>query len=217
VTSSYNISGDAVTKSIAPGLGTIFGSAIIGNLLNRDYALTEKQYILSSGLPQTYKLPKKDLPDDFPIERTRLRHLWWIVGLFILSTSGYGWTLSSSSFTSKPGSIALPLFLQFVIAATSNAVFAVNQTLLSDLCPGRGASSSAINNLVRCSMGAIGVAFIEKMIAALGVGPSFTALGLITLACVPLLVLEWYWGMEWRRQRAEKTRAMQKAKGIDLG
>lgn len=185
--------------------------------MNRDYALAEKRYKNSHGLPEGYKLPNKSLPDDFPIEHARLRNLWWIVGLFITSTSTYGWTLSFKSFTSRPGSIALPLFLQFVIAATSNAVFAVNQTLVSDLCPGRGASSTAINNLVRCTLGALGVAFVENMIAALGVGPSFLGLGLITVACIPLLVLEWFYGMEWRMQRAERARARarQKAKQID--
>ena len=82
-----------------------------------------------------------------------------------MSTGIYGFTLSSTTLTSRPGWIAVPLLLQFLIAATSNALFAINQTLLSDLCPGKGASSTAINNLVRCGLSAVGVAFIEQMIA----------------------------------------------------
>ncbi|KAJ3455789.1 hypothetical protein MRS44_017271 [Fusarium solani] len=193
------------------GLGTIVGSTIIGKLLNRDYAMTEENYKSSHGFKANHKFSKKALPDDFPIERARLRNLWWITALFIVSTAGYGWTLSFPSFTSRRGAIALPLFFQFLIAATSNAVFAVNQTLVSDLCPGRGASSTALNNLVRCTVAAVGVAFIDKMIATLRVGPTFLALGFITLACVPLLTLEWYCGMGWRLARVEKERMRQKA------
>lgn len=170
--------------------------------MDRDYRFKEREYRSLHDLPEDYKLPKKNLPDDFPIEHARLRNIWWIVTLFILSTSIYGWTLAFPTFTAKPGSLFVPLLFQFLIAATSNAVFAVNQTLVSDLCPGRGASSTAINNLVRCTLGAVGVAFIEKMIASLGVGPSFLGLGLIMVACVPFLVAEWYWGMEWRAARA---------------
>ncbi|KIM95859.1 hypothetical protein OIDMADRAFT_132862 [Oidiodendron maius Zn] len=194
------------------GLGTIVGSTIIGKLMNRDYAFTESEYKSFHSLPEGYKLSKKDLPDDFPIERARLRNLWWIVVVFILSTSIYGWTLAFPAFTAKPGSIAVPLLFQFYIAATSNAIFAVNQTLVSDLCPGNGASSTAINNLVRCTLGAVGVAFIEKMIASLGVGPSFLGLGLITVACVPFLVAEWYLGMGWRASRAERVKEREKVK-----
>jgi hypothetical protein len=95
----------------------------------------------------------------------------------------------------------VPLLLQFVIAATSNAVFAVNQTLVSDLSPGKGASSTAVNDLVRCLLGTVGVVFIEKMIAAMGVGPAFLGMGLITVAYVPLAVVQRYWGMMWRGRR----------------
>ncbi|KAM5341301.1 hypothetical protein ACJ41O_014332 [Fusarium nematophilum] len=188
------------------GLGTIVGSTIIGKLLNRDYRLVEENYKSSHGLKVDHKFAKSSLPDDFPIERARLRHLWWITALFIISTSAFGWTLAFPSLTFRSGAIALPLLLQFLIAATSNAVFAVNQTLVSDLCPGKGASSTALNNLVRCGLAAVGVAFIDKMIASLRVGPTFLALGFITLACVPLLTLEWYCGMGWRVARAQRRR-----------
>ena len=89
----------------------------------------------------------------------------------------------------------MPLALQFLIAATSNGIFALNQTLVTDLCPGGGASSIAINNLVRCGLGAIGVAFVDTMIAAVGPGPAFLGLALVVVICVPLAVVNWFWGM----------------------
>ncbi|KAH8693414.1 major facilitator superfamily domain-containing protein [Phaeosphaeriaceae sp. PMI808] len=187
------------------GLGTIVGSTIIGNLMNKSYVETELKYKEIHNLPADYKLPKKAIPADFPIEHARLRHTKWITVIFILSTCLYGFSLSFSGLVSRPGWIAVPLTFQFFIAAASNAIFAVNQTMVSDLCPGKGASSTAINNLVRCSMGAVGVAFIEQMIAAMGVGAAFLGLGLVTVSVVPLAVVQWYWGPGWRRERMERN------------
>lgn len=172
--------------------------------MNQSYVQAEKTYKERNSLPSTYTLPKKSLPLDFPIEHVRLKHIKWITALFILSTTLYGFSLTFPALTAKQGWIAVPLFLQFMIAATSNAVFAVNQTMVSDLCPGKGASSTAINNLVRCGMGAVGVALVEQMIAAMGAGGAFLGLSLTVLAVAPMATVQWYWGGKWRRDRAEK-------------
>ncbi|KAH8586296.1 major facilitator superfamily domain-containing protein [Bisporella sp. PMI_857] len=202
---------------IPNGLGTIVGSTIIGNLMNRSYLETEKAYKQRNSLPSTYTLPKKSLPADFPIEHARLRHIKWIVPLFILSTALYGFFLAFSAFTSMPGWIAIPFMLQFLIAATSNAVFAINQTMVSDLCPGRGALSTAINNLVRCSIGAVGVSLIEQMITQMGPGGAFLGLAFITLAVTPMVVVQWYWGGKWRMERMERMEEKNVAqKGVGL-
>lgn len=187
------------------GLGTIVGSTIVGKLMTRDFKAAEAAYRAAQDLPTTYKLPAKDIPAAFPIEHARLRQLPWIVGLFALSTAAYGFSLSGDPAvtTSLPGFIALPLALQFLIAATSNAVFALNQTLVTDLCPGKGASSTAVNNLVRCSVGALGVAGVENMLVAFGAASTFLGLALLTVAMVPLAVVNWYWGQKWRGERME--------------
>jgi hypothetical protein len=172
--------------------------------MNSTYVATESAYKTRNGLPDSYTLPKKAIPADFPIEHARLKHTNWITALFVLSTCAYGFSLSVSSLTGRPGWIAVPLVLQFLVAATSNAIFAINQTMVSDLCPGKGASSTAINNLVRCSMGAVGVAVIEQMIAGMGPGGAFLGLGLVTVMVSPLIVVQWYWGPGWRGERMER-------------
>lgn len=161
--------------------------------MNRSYKQAEADYLAQQDTSFNTGVSKNSLPADFPIERARLKHIPWITILFVFSTIGYGLSLSNTSLVQKPGWMAVPLILQFVIAATSNAVFAVSQTLVSDLCPGKGASSTAINNLFRCSLGAVGVAFIDTMISAMGVGPAFAGLGLITIIMCPLYVVQWYW------------------------
>ena len=186
------------------GLGTIAGSTIIGNLMNQSYIATEKEYKKHHKLPLSHQISKSAMPLDFPIEHARLCHIKWITAAFVLSTSLYGLSFSFPALVSKPGWIAIPLILQFLIAATSNAVFAINQTLISDLCPGKGASSTAVNNLVRCSIAAGGVAIVDRLIAAVGIGATFFGLGLVMVSVTPLAIIQWYWGEGWRRERMMK-------------
>lgn len=184
------------------GIGTIAGSAVVAKLMTRDFRACEKAYKADNGLPSDYTIPTKAIPAGFPIEQARLRNLWWIVSLFIASIVGYGFSLGMPrSVTDQAGYIAVPLTLQFIIAATSNAVFAANQTLVSDLCPGKGASATAMNNLVRCTLGAVGVAIIDTMITKLGVEYAFLTLAIVMACCAPLAILTWFFGQRWRGER----------------
>lgn len=136
--------------------------------MNRDFAAASRVYKIAHDLPESYELSPKNVPLDFEIERLRLRRLPVILSMFIFPIAGYGFSLSFPSAYCRPGWIALPLTLQFLIAASANAMFSINQTLVADLCPGKGASSTAINNLVRSALAAIMVAFVEEMIKTLG-------------------------------------------------
>lgn len=190
---------------IPNGFGTIIGSAVIGHFMTRDFKAAESDYKTEHNLPEDYKLPAKNLPAEFPIEHARQRQLWWVTALFVITTGFYGWSLMPSSLITRPGWIAVPLALQFMIAATSNAVFAMNQTLISDMCPGKGASGTAINNLVRCSLGAIGVAVIDAMISSMGAGLAFLTLALVVVLCTPLVIATLVWGQKWRMARTVAT------------
>lgn len=171
--------------------------------MNRDFRIAEEAYRVEHNLPTDFKLPTKALPSDFKIEHARLKNLFWVTLLFVSSTGIYGFTVGKTTLTSLPGWITVPLLLQFLIAATSNAVFAMNQTIVSDLCPGKGASSTAINNLVRCGLAAVGVAFAETMLAALGPAASFLLLAFIVVIFVPMAVTNWFYGPTWRMQRLQ--------------
>ncbi|KAJ8128916.1 hypothetical protein O1611_g4717 [Lasiodiplodia mahajangana] len=195
---------------LANGSGTIIGSAIIGKLMMLDFKSAEEEYKAWKGLPADYEIPPKDLPIDFSIERARLRHLPWITVLFIVSVELYGLSVEPSPLISKPGWIAVPLLLQFLIAATSNAVFAMNQTIVSDLCPGRGAGATAINNLVRCELGAVGVSVAQILIDMFGPAWAFLGLALFTVACTPTAILTWMYGSTWRAARMRRQGKTQK-------
>jgi MFS family permease len=181
------------------GFGCVAGSTVTGYLMDHDYRRTEKEYRKDKGIADDVKLNKKTWVD-FPVERSRLRSTWWIVLIFVATTAAYGFSLNVNQIT-------LSLLLQFFIAYTATAVFSFNSALVIDLYPGASASATAVNNLMRCSVGAVGVAVIQLIIDSLGAGYAFLTLAILTAAMSPLLILEWYFGAGWRIARTERLAA----------
>lgn len=211
ILTKYGISYLALANQYWLGLGTIAGSAVAGILMTREFQNSEKVYMEKNPTAAPPSKNRKNFPADFPIEHARLLHAPWITILFIVTTSLYGFTVLSPSqlpLAAAKGWITVPLILQFFIAATSNAIFAINTTLVADLCPGMGASATAINNLVRCGMGALGVGLIDLMLGAFGAAATFLGLGILTAATGVLLSVEWIWGMQWRNERLLKTQVV---------
>lgn len=196
-----------------PGFGTIIGVAIIGKLMNKDFDTAALDYKRTHNLPDDFELSPKKVPADFPIERIRLRRVPAILAVFTSSLAAYGFSLSFPALSARPGYVALPLALHFIIAASANCMFSINQTLVSDLCPGRGASGSGINNLVRCGLAAVMVAFVEDMIMKLGPGATFLGLAFLVITFTPLVLSNWLWGIQWRQERAEKEKRALERKG----
>ncbi|KHN95240.1 Major facilitator superfamily domain, general substrate transporter [Metarhizium album ARSEF 1941] len=192
------------------GFGAIVGSAAAGKLMTRDFARCERIYLEANPSAASPSRNDKDLPPNFPIEHVRLRHVPWISALFTTATALYGLTVlpaAQLSIVARPGWITAPLVLQFLIAATSNAIFATNATLVADLCPDLGAGATAIGNLVHCAMGALGIALVDSMPGALGGAAMFLGLGLLTVGVGALVYVELMWGMQWRNQRLRRTRS----------
>ncbi|KAF2708580.1 major facilitator superfamily transporter multidrug resistance [Pleomassaria siparia CBS 279.74] len=186
---------------IPSGLGTIVGSILMGKLLNRDFHAFTSTYKAERSLPPLTIISRSSLPAYFPLEQARLVRLPMVIVIFIIALSFYGFTLSSPALTSRPGFILVPLLLQFFIAATASAVCAIYETFITDLWPKNQASSAAVSNLVRCLFAALGVALVQLLIKSVGVGPVFLALGLVVMTFVPLPIVQWYWGGDWRRER----------------
>jgi MFS family permease len=186
------------------GAGCVAGSYLTGYLMDHDYKTVERQYRQQKGIPADTPLNKKELVD-FPIEKSRLRNIWWIIAVFVLTVALYGFSLPLNI-------IAIPLVLQFFIAYTATAVFSFNSALVIDLYPGASASATAVNNLMRCSVGAAGVAVVQLVIDAIGSGPTFALFAGITVVLSPLLVVEWFNGERWRGERKERLRAKEEQK-----
>ncbi|KAF1988093.1 MFS general substrate transporter [Aulographum hederae CBS 113979] len=174
------------------GLGCVAGSFATGFLMDRDYKRYAAAYRREHSLPDNVELEQRTFPD-FPLEKSRLCHTWWLVGLFCSATAVYGWSVEWN--------IAIPLTLQFIIAFTATSVFNVNSTLMIDLYPSKPASATAINNLMRCSLGALGVGTIDQLDSAVKDGTTFTILSAIALLGSGLVSLQWCFGQRWRYQR----------------
>ncbi|KAJ8064641.1 hypothetical protein OCU04_006964 [Sclerotinia nivalis] len=186
------------------GFGCICGSYLTGILMDYDYKVVESRYRKQHNIPADVPIKASELLD-FPIEVARMRNIWWIVLVFIVATGLYGYSL-------KLEIMALPLILQFFIAYAATAVFSLNSALIIDLYPGKSASATAVNNLIRCLMGAAGVAVVQLIIDVLGSGVTYLIFAGATFALSPLLMVQWYHGGRWKMERAEKLKKKKEAK-----
>lgn len=188
---------------IPNGVGCICGSLLSGKIMDRDYKIVETSYRASHHLSGSVEINRKKLAD-FPISRARLRSSLYFVIPFVICVAGYGFAVTSPRLGTEKKGMAIPLVLQFFIAFTHMGLFNLNSTLMVDLYPGASASASAVNNLVRCLIGAVGVALVQFIINAIGAGLTFLIFAIVTAAFMPLLWLEWRFGERWRRERMER-------------
>lgn len=174
---------------MAMGVGTISGSFIRGRILDRDYRVEYKKF----------KERSPDKPDtEFNIFYARLKTLWINIIVMNIVVLLYGWMLQINVH------LAVPLVLQFLFGLSSSGVQNTCQNLLIDLFPGKGASVTSSNNLMRCWLGAIATVYIDPGISGIGTGWMFTILSIALVAnnaCVPILLKM---GPKWRQKRLDR-------------
>lgn len=91
--------------------------------------------------------------------------------------------------------IASQLFLHL-----ANLILKICGTLLTDLNPYLSSTAQASYNLVRCALAGAGLAALQALIEAVGVGWCFTVYAGMCLIAVPLLWMLQTFGMSWRRK-----------------
>ncbi|KFZ06236.1 hypothetical protein V501_07604 [Pseudogymnoascus sp. VKM F-4519 (FW-2642)] len=202
----FNLSDLQVGLVFLPnGIASMLGSYLTGKLSKHDWAVMEAQYRAAKDIPDSHPLNKKELVD-FPFAQARMRSIRWMVLIFIISTALYGFSLNFNV-------IAVPLILQFLISYTANSIFALNSTLVVDLFPQASASATAVNNLVRCLMGAGGVAVVQLMVDSIACGPTFAIWAAVTAVLTPLLVIQWRNGQRWQIDRKDRIAAREARRG----
>lgn len=93
----------------------------------------------------------------------------------------------------------------FTVSSTATAVFNINSALIIDLFPsGQSARATAMNNLMRCSVGALGVSLVDPLISRAGRRLAFIILAALTAGMTPLLWVEARWGKKWRMEREKR-------------
>lgn len=85
---------------LSNGFGCVTGSYLTSYLTDNDYRKTETEHKTSKNISQDINLHKDEFVD-FPIEKSRLRNIWWIVTIFVATTAAYGFSLNINN-------IALP-------------------------------------------------------------------------------------------------------------
>ncbi|KAF2100707.1 putative multidrug transporter [Rhizodiscina lignyota] len=166
------------------GFGCMIGTIITGKLLDIDYRKTKARYT--------------GPPEDFPIEQTRLRTVWFYTGMQAASAVVFGWTLD------KKVHLSVPLIAGFFLGWAATAIQSVVTTLLVDIFNKQSASATAALNLARCLVGAGGTAAILPIVNAIGAGWAFTLFAMVLVLALGLLVVQLRYGPKWRKRRQAK-------------
>lgn len=165
------------------GGGSIIGTLTTGKYLDYDYAKFKKSF--------------KGAPEDFPLEKARLRTLWLWSGLQIGTVLIFGWTVNFGIH------ISVPIICTFVLGWAATSIISVVNTFLVDIFPRKGASATAALNLLRCLMGAGGTAAVLPIVNAIGVGWTFTTMTALMIVSIGLILLQMTGGLRWRKRRVE--------------
>lgn len=180
--------------------GSILAALIVGPGINWNY----KRHCQKLGIPLD-RSRQQDL-SGFPIERVRLEIGLPLLGVSGLSLIGWGWAMNYVVHVSVPCILSCLMGMGMIgFNNTSN-------TLLVDIHPGKAGTATAANNFTRCLVGAGASAAIVPLINAIGVGWTFTMLGLIYGACALPLMLIMVKGIAWRAEKKAKEERKQKKK-----
>lgn len=75
-----------------------------------------------------------------------------------------------------------------------------------DLHPSNPATASASVNIVRGTVAVVGVSVLQLLLDRLGVGWTFSLLAALCATTLPVLWVEWRWGMGWRTRREARAK-----------
>lgn len=75
------------------------------------------------------------------------------------------------------------------------------------------AAAQAASNIVRCTLAAIAISFLQDMIDAMGIGWTFTFMGGLCLVALGLFYVDYDKGTSWR----QKSIALSSPPGTRLG
>ena len=168
------------------GFGCIIGTLTTGKILDRDYL--------------HFKNTHTGRSENFPLEQARLRTVWLWSALQCTTVLVFGWTIQYKIH------ISVPIICTFIMGWSSTSMISVVSTLVVDIFPKEAASATAAINLLRCLMGAGGVAAVLPLVNAIGAGWTFTVLTGMSIAGLGLVVLQMGYGRKRRLSREQAQR-----------
>jgi hypothetical protein len=99
-------------------------------------------------------------------------------------------------------SVSIPSILTYILKAELDSQ--VYNTLLVDKNHRTPVVAQAASNIVRCSLAAITISFLQQIIDKLGIGWTFTFMGALCVLALCLFLVDYYKGTTWRQQHADQ-------------
>lgn len=172
------------------GAGTVLGGYANGKLMDWNYRVVARK------IGHTIDKVSGDDLKHFPIERARARGGRYLLATYTCALAGYGWSVMAQT------SAAVPLVLQFVLAALCTCFQQTFNALLVDIHPESPSTAAASSNITRCALSAVAVAVLQPLVNAMGRGWFFTFLAVLSggggMATMWAMTL---YSMQWRQQR----------------
>ena len=190
---------------IANGVGSMIGTTLTGQILDKDYRRVEAKYNARS-IPAAVEVGNASSPstidpqDNFPLEKARLRLVPIFSIVQCLSIVLFGWTIQYSSQIP----IAVPIISTFITGWTAVSTQSIITTYLVDVFHDRSASASASLNLARCLFAAGGTSFVMPMVNGTGVGWAFSICAFVQAVALVLVAIQWTHAGEWRKEATKR-------------
>lgn len=178
------------------GVGSLVSALTTGRLIDYNF----RRHARRLGLPPMVKNRNDVNMLTFPLERARVEIAIPAVTIGAIAMLVYGWLVDQHL------NVAGPCVCFFVVGYSVAAGFNCLNLLLIDMYPGKPASATAANNLVRCWLGACAAAAIVPLIDAIGYGASISVVAAIWIAFTPMLVVLIKWGPKWRLEAVKKAK-----------
>ena len=174
------------------GVGAVVGGYANGKLMDRNYREIAK------AIRHSINRLSGDNLKHFLIERARARGSWYLLGTYICTLGGYGWSVHAHVHES------VPLILQFVLAALCTN--RPSMRCLSIFSPSSPSTAAASSNITRCILSALAFALLQSLVNAMGRGWYFTFLTFVSRGGG--IAANWAinaHGMRWRSQRVSRA------------
>lgn len=208
--SKYNYNSIQVGLCYIPmGAGSIAARLLSGKLIDSNFRRHARR------LGVTINNAKQTNITAFPVEQARLAIAIPMAYIGCGLMVAYCWVFNLPD----PPLPAVLVLLFFLILVLSSALQAIS-TLLIDCYPDSPSAATAASNLMRCGLGAGGVALLNPMQNALGFGWMGTLIAGIWLLFSICWWLCWFRGMRWReerRVRIERKEKLREKKKTELG
>ncbi|CAG8944424.1 unnamed protein product [Penicillium salamii] len=175
---------------IPAGLGSLLSANVNGVLVDWNY----RRVWRTTG--QTIHKNQKIDIIGVPIEQARLQ-----IGLPMAMLASVSICIYGILIPKNPPLLAA-LLMVFIICFCITAAYNVMNILVVDLYYNTPATAMAANNLVRCFLGASAAATIGPLIKRFGTQFAYTLVSGALVLVIPLLVIVYFKGWQWRKVRA---------------